>query len=276
MPAYPKTKPSRNAKINLRHPWSKKIVNFWACNDLSGNNVFDLVNNFTLTVQSGTPWDTNLYGSGLKFSSSGVYAKATVPSQYRLGWPVTGAYGMRVLGVGSTNDREYCVTYDNSVGTPFICYGINRTNANALLLRWNNAGTFGQFTGQTLTTGNDYVVSFTISASQQIVYVNGLNPVSQSNSISNCTFGTAPQMCLGEVQSENPNVFFYWGLIANIAWPASQHIAIGSNVNNIWQMFQPDQPSLGLPSLAGWSGRLAGRGGGLTGSPLAGRSGLVA
>ena len=234
-------------------PFAVGLSQFYALNEGVGTTITDALGLVPLTISGSNPWSQIGSQLCLNLALNGQFAKATVPTNARLGWPVSGAFGCRLLGSASANSRDFCVTFDNSTTTPFIAYGCNRTTLTPNL-RWNSAGTFGQIAGTALTTGVDAVISFTITSTKQTLYQNGVATNTASNAISNPTFGAAPQMCIGEVQAEISNEIFYWGGIWQANWTADMHAIIGQSIDSIWRIFQPFRGEWLFPNIASVGG----------------------
>ena len=194
---------------------------------------------------------------GLTCTAGQSGASAILPAYAQLGWPLTIACAFRVVGTPDTNAASWGILYYG--GPPYnVIQGSYNPN---WAINYNAGGTQQKLTSSTAAVaGSDVVLSATITATAQTLYLNGALIASSAIARANPTYtvGSAIQIGYPSSFSYNPNMIFYWGGVWAGVFPTSWHASIGANPNAIWQIFQPmagpawfGQPAAG-PSFLPW------------------------
>jgi hypothetical protein len=233
-------KPPLGYELDGEHLLSVGLKGFYALNEGSGPILGDATGNLPLAISAGT---TTAWASGetrgLSATGGNAGAIATVPSGLQLNWPISFAIGFRFLGTPTANANILGLLYTNTSTNPYNVWSLANYTSLDIQLTYNNGGTLVQDVVETLSIGVDYVLSATVAANSQGVYLNGSRVYSASTAISGPTYGAFPTLAIGanpQVTTRNPELLCYWAAWWSRILQPSEHAALAVNP---WQVFEP-------------------------------------
>lgn len=260
------SKPPLVTQINRGHSLAQELQGFYSLAEGGGSTIGDVSGNLSLVTTgfgSNNPWGQGLT-SGLNCSMAGEGAVATLPSNLQFGWPLSIAVGMTILGTPTASTVYWGLVPNNTGAVPYTTITLLASNtATAYTLGYSSGSSFEFFTGGSIATG-PAVLSATVTASLQAMYLNGATIASQSPVASNPAYTATASVALGVdpgISSRNTNALIHWCGWWNRTLTAAEHLTIGQSPNAIWQIFQPARgpwlfapPSAAAGTSVYWSG----------------------
>ena len=152
-------------------------------------------------------------------------ATSNLPTSLQLALPITWACALRMVTLPSSGGVLFGIGFNASYsGAGNCCQFYYNGHVSCA---YNSAGSSKTFTSSVVgTAGTDYVFSATITPTTQILYINGMQVASTSNSISNLTYGSPAVYQIGcPTQNGSPDAgsLYYWGGVWNANFTAAQH-----------------------------------------------------
>lgn len=270
------SKPPLSAQINWAHPWAFGLVAFWSFREGSGTPI-ELVSG-TLPTATAFTWKQTALGSAGSFNgTTSDLSYANLPA---VGPAISLAGSCTVVNsnaagtfIERSNVNATWEIFNNDTAQGVIWRGANGTNRNKM----PNTGLSGvRFCWGVADDGTG-----TGASNGSTMYMNGVAQAASGTNANAVPASNTNAIHLGSLDGTIFNLSGTQDYVAmwNYKLAASDMSAIGSNPNAIWQLFQPARGLWLFPSVAagatGWTGKLAGRGGGLVGGGMAGRSGLA-
>jgi len=237
-------KPAIGTPIDWGATLAQDLLFFFPCWEGGGQAANDVVNGLSAAFVGSSivrpTWVPGTYGVGLQSQLDGGYAATgSIPASLQVGWPITIAVSCRFGGTHGSGPKFFGIDYNSAFTTPYLVIALYENSIGKLGVQYNNAGTLVSATSiATIVAGTDYVFSYTITPTAQTAYVNGIAVSSLSASISNPSYSATSRVVFGDL-TLNSNLSYYWAAVWNRALVASEHAAIGSQVNGIWQIFMP-------------------------------------
>jgi hypothetical protein len=228
-----KTKAPYGSRLDPLHPLRTGLMGCYAVNEGSGPYLYDATGNLPLEITSGTTtaWSPGTV-PGLSCASGNAGAIATVPSGLQFNWPMSFAIGFRFLGTPTANANIFGLLYSNTSTSPYNVWSLANYTSLDIQLTYNNGGTLVQDVVETLSIGVDYVLSATVAANSQVVYLDGSQVYSATAAISAPTYGAVPTLAIGanpEVTSRNPELLCYWAAWWALALPSGSLAYLSSS-----------------------------------------------
>jgi len=205
----------------------------------AGSTVADVAGGNTAAI-TGATWTPGTYSVGLNLNAASRYASVALPPALQFAaWPATIAVGFRFLTAAGTTPLIFGITYSNFSGdNPYEVIAVGQYSAGTLGGFYNTGGTFGQVgPAFTFAVGSDYVVSYSIGAANQDLYLNGADVHSTTTALSAPHWGATPLVTIGNANSTTEaGVLVYWAGAWNRYLNANEHAELARNP---WQVFRP-------------------------------------
>ena len=237
MPLYDRWrhKPPPGARIDRSHNLANGLLGFWALNEAAGSINVDSVNSTTLTQAGGA----NLLGCpgqvgpGLSTNGSNWRSQASWPASLQAPWPLTFITAFSKIGNQASSGLVFGL-WPSPLGILF-------QSGTQTITNFRNSGNAAIST-LTTATGGTYVVAWEqASNTSGRWYINGNLDNTSATNIGAASYST-PNVAFGDSTSfanRTSGCVHHWGGIWSRVLSASEHAAIGSNVNAVWQMFAP-------------------------------------
>lgn len=202
---------------------------FWPLWEVGLTNV-DVFSGLTMSQASGAVMipAPGQVGPGLKCAATSAGSQANWPATYQIIFPITQIVAFTVLGAETGAATLF------GISTTAMMYINPAGTVNAFI---NGSGVSSFST--TIATGGTYVIAWEALPTTNHFYNNG-NLTATGGGIATPSY-SSPNVFFGDSTSFSgrlTNVVYHWGGIWKGSFTAKQHNLIGSNVNNIWQMFQ--------------------------------------
>ncbi len=243
-PIDPYSKPRIGRALDPAAPLARGLICHLPLWEGTGRYCYDAAGGLALAI-SGATWGSGS-APGLSFAATNSAATSVaLPATLQVGWPITFACGFRTLGAATNAAVLFGTSYNSSANSPYFGWALAYYSTTGYNLELNSAGATNSIHGTGLASaGTDAVLSATIGASAQAVYLNGASYCSGSTALSNPTYGAGPQLCVGVepgTSGRTVNALMYWCAAWNRALTAAEHLSLAQNP---WQVYASSSPAL--------------------------------
>ncbi len=236
-PAFPRlSRPPIGTPLDASSQLQRGLIYFAPFWEGTGKVIHDVVQGNNAATIAGSPvWAPGVAGAvigGFSCPTSASIKTGAVPTSQLPVWPVTIAVGCNV-----TAEQSATSIFGLYAGSNFAIAIEGGSTSGIGWAYLNGSSAVSANESNNITLGANVVASLTVTTSSQILYINGLQSHSTSNTAANPTYGT-PVWWIGG--GSTANVLFYWAAAWNRALTATEHQALATN---IWQIFAPAYPA---------------------------------